>query len=67
MSKYKYKMYFLCFRYHLHPFALMPSIVHLHRRQGVTTLWKGLGSCLLVRGMSMAVDDVLSKVTTWPK
>ncbi|XP_073835337.1 solute carrier family 25 member 46a isoform X2 [Musca autumnalis] len=54
-------------RYHLHPFALMPSIIHLHRRQGVTTLWKGLGSCLLVRGMSMAVDDVISKVTSWPK
>ncbi|XP_013107477.1 mitochondrial outer membrane protein SLC25A46 isoform X1 [Stomoxys calcitrans] len=54
-------------RYHLHPFALMPSIVHLHRRQGVTTLWKGLGSCLLVRGLSMAVDDVLSKITSWPK
>ncbi|XP_075154678.1 mitochondrial outer membrane protein SLC25A46-like [Haematobia irritans] len=54
-------------RYHLHPFALLPSIIHLHRRQGVTTLWKGLGSCLLVRGMSMAVDDVLSKITSWPK
>ncbi|XP_004536375.1 solute carrier family 25 member 46 [Ceratitis capitata] len=54
-------------RYHLHPFALLPSIIHLHRRQGVTTLWKGLGSCLLVRGMSLAVDDVISKVTYWPK
>nr|XP_014094565.1 solute carrier family 25 member 46 [Bactrocera oleae] len=54
-------------RYHLHPFALVPSIVHLHRRQGVTTLWKGLGSCLLVRGMSLAVDDVISKITHWPK
>ncbi|XP_054730239.1 mitochondrial outer membrane protein SLC25A46-like [Anastrepha obliqua] len=54
-------------RYHLHPFALVPSIIHLHRRQGVTTLWKGLGSCLLVRGMSLAVDDVISKVTHWPK
>ncbi|XP_065364945.1 mitochondrial outer membrane protein SLC25A46 isoform X3 [Calliphora vicina] len=54
-------------RYHLHPFALIPSIIHLHRRQGVTTLWKGLGSCLLVRGMSMAMDDILSKLTTWPK
>ncbi|KAI8114788.1 Solute carrier family 25 member 46 [Lucilia cuprina] len=54
-------------RYHLHPFALIPSIIHLHRRQGVTTLWKGLGSCLLVRGMSLAMDDILSKITTWPK
>ncbi|XP_017474828.1 PREDICTED: solute carrier family 25 member 46-like isoform X1 [Rhagoletis zephyria] len=54
-------------RYHLHPFSLVPSIIHLHRRQGVTTLWKGLGSCLLVRGMSLAVDDVVSKITQWPK
>ncbi|SPP86442.1 solute carrier family 25 member 46 isoform X1 [Drosophila guanche] len=54
-------------RYHLHPFTLLPSIVHLHRRQGLTTLWKGLGSCLLVRGMGLAVDDVISKLTSWPK
>ncbi|XP_034490044.1 solute carrier family 25 member 46 [Drosophila innubila] len=54
-------------RYHLHPFQLLPSIVHLHRRQGVTTLWKGLGSCLLVRGMTLAIDDVISKATSWPK
>ncbi|KAH8289545.1 hypothetical protein KR054_007119, partial [Drosophila jambulina] len=54
-------------RYHLHPFSLLPSIVHLHRRQGVTTLWKGVGSCLLVRGMTLAIDDVISKFTSWPK
>ncbi|XP_043658457.1 solute carrier family 25 member 46 [Drosophila teissieri] len=54
-------------RYHLQPFQLLPSIVHLHRRQGVTTLWKGMGSCLLVRGMTLAIDDFISKVTSWPK
>ncbi|XP_022224172.2 solute carrier family 25 member 46 isoform X3 [Drosophila obscura] len=54
-------------RFHLHPLTLLPSIVHLHRRQGLTTLWKGLGSCLLVRGMSLAIDDVISKLTSWPK
>ncbi|KAH8351737.1 hypothetical protein KR084_002515 [Drosophila pseudotakahashii] len=53
--------------YHLHPFTLLPSIVHLHRRQGLTTLWKGMGSCLLVRGMSCALDDSVSKLTSWPK
>ncbi|XP_017012213.2 mitochondrial outer membrane protein SLC25A46 [Drosophila takahashii] len=53
--------------YHLHPFTLLPSIVHLHRRQGLTTLWKGMGSCLLVRGMSCAIDDSVSKLTSWPK
>lgn len=45
-------------RYHLVPVTLVPVIVHLHRRQGVTTLWKGLGSSLLVRGISLAVEDV---------
>lgn len=45
-------------RYHLFPVTLVPVIVHLHRRQGITTLWKGIGSSLLVRGMSLSVEDV---------
>jgi solute carrier family 25, member 46 len=45
-------------RFHLVPVTLLPVIVHLHRRQGITTLWKGIGSSLLVRGMSLAVEDV---------
>lgn len=45
-------------RYHFVPITLVPVIVHLHRRQGITTLWKGIGSSLLVRGMSLAVEDV---------
>lgn len=55
------------YRRHLVPITLIPVIVHLHQRQGVTTLWKGLGSCLLVRGMSLAVEDFISKITPWPK
>ncbi|KAK7789902.1 hypothetical protein R5R35_008332 [Gryllus longicercus] len=54
-------------RYHLIPVTLLPVIIHLHRRQGITTLWKGLGSVLMVRGMSLAVEDLISKVTPWPK
>lgn len=54
-------------RRHLVPFTLVPVIAHLHQRQGVTTLWKGLGSCLLVRGMSLAIEDLLTKITPWPK
>lgn len=52
---------------HLVPFTLVPVIVHLHQRQSITTLWKGLGSCLLVRGMTLAVEDFISKITSWPK
>lgn len=54
-------------KYHLTPITLIPSIIHLHKRQGITTLWKGLGSCLLVRGMSLGLDDAISKVSSWPK
>lgn len=54
-------------RYHLMPVTLLPVIVHLHRRQGITTLWKGLGSVLMIRGMTLAVEDLISKFTPWPK
>ncbi|XP_043067184.1 mitochondrial outer membrane protein SLC25A46-like isoform X2 [Drosophila bipectinata] len=54
-------------RYHIHPITLLPSILNLQRRQGLATLWKGVGSCLLVRGMTLAIDDIISKFTGWPK
>ncbi|XP_019532938.1 mitochondrial outer membrane protein SLC25A46 [Aedes albopictus] len=54
-------------KYHIVPLTLVPVIVHLHQRQGVTTLWKGIGSVLLVRGLTLAVEDVVSKFTPWPK
>lgn len=54
-------------RYHLMPVTLLPVIVHLHKRQGITTLWKGLGSVLMIRGMTLAVEDLISKFTPWPK
>jgi len=49
------------------PVSLLPVIVHLHKRQGITTLWKGLGSVLMIRGMTLAVEDLISKFTPWPK
>jgi solute carrier family 25, member 46 len=30
-------------------------------------LFKGIGSSLLVRGMNLAVEDFLTKITPWPK
>lgn len=50
-------------RYHLVPVTLVPVIIQLHKRQGITTLWKGIGSSLLVRGMSLAVEDVSLQAT----
>ncbi|XP_060516007.1 mitochondrial outer membrane protein SLC25A46 isoform X2 [Cylas formicarius] len=54
-------------RYHLLPITLIPTIYHLHQHQGLTTLWKGLGSVLLVRGMQLGVEDIILKLTYWPK
>lgn len=54
-------------RYHILPARLVPVIISLQRRQGIATLWKGIGSTLLVRGMSLAVEDFMSKCTPWPK
>lgn len=54
-------------RYHIIPITLAPVICHLHQHQGVTTLWKGLGSSLLIRGLSLGVEDLISKVTPCPK
>lgn len=54
-------------RNHILAVTLVPVVIRLHQRQGLTTLWKGLGSTLLVRGMTLAVEDLISKVTPWPK
>ncbi|XP_066583696.1 mitochondrial outer membrane protein SLC25A46-like isoform X2 [Prorops nasuta] len=54
-------------RYHLVPITLVPVIIRLHKTQGLNTLWKGVGSVLLVRGITLAVEDLVSKLTPWPK
>ncbi|OXU29316.1 hypothetical protein TSAR_014725 [Trichomalopsis sarcophagae] len=54
-------------KYHVGPITLIPVMIRLHQTQGLNTLWKGIGSVLLVRGLTMAVEDLVSKVTPWPK
>ncbi|KAK6643962.1 hypothetical protein RUM43_000227 [Polyplax serrata] len=54
-------------RNHTIGITLVPVVIRLHKHQGVTTLWKGLGSSLLIKGMSIATEDFLSKITPWPK
>ncbi|BES87855.1 Solute carrier family 25 member [Nesidiocoris tenuis] len=54
-------------KFHLVPITLVPVIIHLHQSQGITTLWKGIGSVLVVRGMTLAVEDLLSKISSLPK
>lgn len=45
-------------RYHIVPVRIFPVIGRLYKRQGISILWKGLGSSLLTRGMFVAVEDV---------
>ncbi|KAG5673885.1 hypothetical protein PVAND_003891 [Polypedilum vanderplanki] len=53
--------------YHIHPARLFPVVCHLYARQGISALFKGLGSSLLVRGSLLAIEDVIDKITQWPK
>ncbi|KZC14327.1 PREDICTED: solute carrier family 25 member 46-like [Dufourea novaeangliae] len=54
-------------KYHIIPITLVPVVVQLHQTQGINTLWKGIGSVLLVKGMMLAIEDIISKITLWPK
>jgi len=54
-------------KYHLTPFTLIPIVIRLHKRQSMTVLFKGIGSALIVKGITLAIEDLLSKVTPWPK
>lgn len=54
-------------KYHIIPITLVPVVIRLHQTQGINTLWKGIGSVLLVKGMLLAVEDFVSKITPWPK
>lgn len=53
--------------YHIVPYTLVPVVIHLYQRQSLSVLWKGLGSALLVRGISLGIEDLISKITPWPK
>ncbi|KAK6174511.1 hypothetical protein SNE40_017774 [Patella caerulea] len=53
--------------YHLTPFTLIQVLINLHRHQGLGTLWKGIGSVFVVRGLVMISDTVISEFTPFPK
>ena len=53
--------------YHATPLPLIPVLVNLNRWQGGSVLWKGIGSSLTIKGLTLGVEDCLSKVTPWPK
>lgn len=53
--------------YHLTPFTLFQTIFNIQRHQSVTTLWKGIGSTLMVKGIAIASETALAEVTPLPK
>lgn len=54
-------------RYHILPITLVPALIHMQGCQGFSAFWKGLGSVLTVRGVTMGLEDCISKFTPWPK
>ena len=54
-------------RYHLTPVTLAPVLYNLHRHQGLGVLWKGLGSAVIVKGLRLAAEDLVSKIAPWPR
>ena len=54
------------YRRHRTPATLIPVMVHIYRLQGFSSMWKGLGSFLTVRGLVLAVEDCTGKLTPWP-
>lgn len=54
------------YRCHRTPVTLIPVVVNMYRLQGFSSMWKGLGSALTVRGLLLAVEDCTGKLTPWP-
>ena len=54
-------------RRHYTPFTLASVVISLHKQQGATVLWKGLGSTLIFKAMNLWMDDFLARVSPWPK
>lgn len=49
------------------PFSLIPFMYHRQRKQGITTLYKGLSSELLVKAISLGSETALASYTDWPR
>jgi len=54
-------------RYHIVPFTLIPVVYRLVKSQGISVLWKGFGTVLLIKGITMAIEALLSELFDLPK
>lgn len=61
------QVHYSSWNYRLEPLSIIPVTIRLLRTQQTSSLWKGVGSVLIVRGMTLAVEDVISKFTPLSK
>lgn len=62
-----FQLHYASTRYHIIPFTLIPVVYRLVKCQGIAVLWKGFGTVLLLKGMTMAVEAFLSEIFDLPK
>ncbi|XP_064620316.1 mitochondrial outer membrane protein SLC25A46-like [Lineus longissimus] len=53
--------------YHLTPFTLFPVMYHMQSHQTIATLWKGIGSTFVVKGIGLATEAAISEFTPCPR
>ncbi|KAI0222077.1 Solute carrier family 25 member 46 [Lamellibrachia satsuma] len=53
--------------FHLTPFTLFLPMYHIQTHQSLTTLWKGIGSTLMVKGIGVATESVIGELTPLPR
>ncbi|XP_074650437.1 mitochondrial outer membrane protein SLC25A46-like [Tubulanus polymorphus] len=53
--------------YHLTPFTMFTVIYTLQRNQSPATLWKGIGSVFVVKGISLVSEAAISEFTPFPR
>ncbi|XP_025411589.1 solute carrier family 25 member 46-like isoform X2 [Sipha flava] len=61
------QLHYASVRYHIVPFSLIPVVFRLVKSQGISVLWKGFGTVLLIKGVTMAVEAILSEIFDLPK
>lgn len=61
------QLHYASTRYHIVPFTLIPVVYRLVKSQGISVLWKGFGTVLLIKGITMAIEALLSELFDLPK
>ncbi|CAI6360932.1 unnamed protein product [Macrosiphum euphorbiae] len=61
------QLHYASTRYHIVPFTLIPVVYRLVKTQGIGVLWKGFGTVLLIKGITMAIEALLSELFDLPK